>query len=49
MRPIIIDLSKGWDVKEVNNLIEHLPITLEEKNNMKIEAEIYGIIGGKNL
>ena len=43
--PIIIDLSKGWDTKEMDKLVDNLPMLDETtKKQMKAQNVLMGKI-----
>lgn len=50
INPIIIDLSKGWDVKEIEKLLNALPVSDADRQVMMIQNKILSLgEEGKNV
>jgi hypothetical protein len=48
-KPIVVDLSRGWNKKEVDKLIEALPCSSNDKELMKMQNKIAGIFSKKKI
>jgi len=44
-KTIVIDLSKGWDRKEMDKLADHLPITEDVRRVMKSQNQFIDGVG----
>lgn len=49
MRPVMIDLSKGWNSQEVNKLISLLPCPEIDKKVMRLQNKTIEIIASELL
>jgi len=47
MKPIIIDLSNGWDTKEISKLITALPCSEADKQIMEAQNKVFKALDHK--